>query len=48
MNLQINIMKAWPGNFDNTVAKALGFKEDDPKTGFMLAVQDFKNGLSKK
>jgi hypothetical protein len=40
-------MKSWPGAFDNTVALGLGFVQDDPKTGFMLAVEDFKASLSK-
>jgi hypothetical protein len=38
-------MQSWPGAFDNTVALALGFEQDDPKTGFMAAVQDFKDSL---
>ncbi|ORY88974.1 hypothetical protein BCR35DRAFT_288247 [Leucosporidium creatinivorum] len=41
----IHIMQSWPGAFDNTVALGLGFVQDDPKTGFMLAVEDFKAGL---
>ncbi|KAM0755428.1 NAD(P)-binding protein [Meredithblackwellia eburnea MCA 4105] len=43
----MHIMSAWPGAFDNTAAIALGFVQDDPKTGFMAAVKDFKDGLSK-
>lgn len=40
------IMSAWPGAFDNTAALALGFQQDDPITGFMEAVRDFKESLN--
>jgi len=41
----IAICETWPGNFDNTIALSMGFKVDDPKTGFADAVGDFVQEL---
>lgn len=43
--LVIAIAMTWPGAFDNTFALSLGFEQDDPKTGFLEAVKDFKKNL---
>ncbi|KIR55878.1 NAD-dependent epimerase/dehydratase [Cryptococcus gattii Ru294] len=42
----INICKTWAGEYDNADFLAMGFEADDPKTGFALAVQDFKDELA--
>ncbi|WVQ82275.1 hypothetical protein IAT38_004403 [Cryptococcus sp. DSM 104549] len=42
----INICKTWAGEYDNSDFLAMGFEADDPKTGFSLAVQDFKEELA--
>ncbi|EIW68076.1 NAD-dependent epimerase/dehydratase [Tremella mesenterica] len=41
----VRICLTWPGDFDSSESVALGFEQDDTKTGFSSAVGDFKELL---
>lgn len=41
----ITICKGWAGDYDSTEAEGMGFANDDKKTGFAVAVADFKDEL---
>ena len=39
------IANTWSGDYDSAVFESMGFENDDPATGYSMAVADFRESL---